>query len=81
MKENEKKLNYNNNISDEKELLDFLEKQIRGLMIKSESCRHFIETNKPFLARNKVLGVYQKLGYVYNTLEYYEKNNNKTSNE
>ena len=55
------------------EMAKFVKKQIRETMIKVRGALNLIEDNKPIFARNKILGINQKLGYIYNQMEEYEK--------
>jgi len=47
----------------------FLKKQLTELLTKMSGAMNLIDSGSVILARNKMLGIKQKIGYIYNTFE------------
>ena len=57
---------------------DFAIKQLKDTMAKIEGVKNLLNNGKILLAHNKILGIYQKLGYIIGQLEKDESDTNKS---
>ena len=60
---------------------DFINRQLKDSMVKVQGAINLLNTNAVILSRNKMLGLYQKLGYILQQINNWEDNeNNNDSN-
>jgi len=60
---------------------DFINKQLKDLMAKTQGAINLLDNSATHFARNKMIGLYQKLGYIYQQINNWDTNeNNQNSN-
>ena len=51
---------------------DFIEKQLKDSLAKTQGAINLIDNSSTHFARNKMLGLYQKIGYILQTVNSWE---------
>lgn len=60
---------------------DFVNKQLKDAMAKIQGAINLLDNSASHFARNKMIGLYQKLGYILQQINNWPENeNNKDSN-
>lgn len=55
---------------------DFIIKQLKDAMAKIQGAMHLLDNSATHFARNKMLGVYQKLAYIFQKVSEWDKSEN-----